>query len=175
MVVAGGELKLQQLDLTYDASNRYYEAPLPWSERRGLRDRRFGRQEVRRCGSSTGFIVRWKRSRYLDIRIRSQERAALPVPGRLLDQPLTHGLVDEAYCAAWLTRSVSATLRQRLRRILATSSTARECVRREVRSGTCSTPCTARSLSAALHPVRDGPLVDLANYRQEPPRITPQT
>src|SRR3981081_453556 len=28
VVVAGGELKLQQLDLTYDGSNRYYEAPL---------------------------------------------------------------------------------------------------------------------------------------------------
>src|SRR5216683_7075876 len=26
VVVAGGELKLQQLDLTYDSSNRYYEA-----------------------------------------------------------------------------------------------------------------------------------------------------
>src|ERR1700738_2450666 len=35
VVVAGGELKLQQLDLTYDAQNRYYEAPPQWKGNAG--------------------------------------------------------------------------------------------------------------------------------------------
>src|SRR5258708_7087534 len=36
VVVAGGELKLQQLDLTYAPSNRYYEAPLQWKANAGV-------------------------------------------------------------------------------------------------------------------------------------------
>src|SRR5258707_239566 len=36
VVVAGGELKLEQLDLTYDTANRYYEKPLRGSHPRSL-------------------------------------------------------------------------------------------------------------------------------------------
>src|ERR1700730_17875168 len=35
VVVAGGELKLQQLGLTYDASNRYFETALQWTGEAG--------------------------------------------------------------------------------------------------------------------------------------------
>src|SRR6267378_2285510 len=36
VITAGGELKLQQLDLTYDSQNRYYEAPLQWKANAGV-------------------------------------------------------------------------------------------------------------------------------------------
>jgi hypothetical protein len=69
VVVAGGELKLQQLDLTYDPSNRYYEAPLQWKANAGvfvIDD--FGRQEVPPMRLLNRFIVPMeKKIDYLDL------------------------------------------------------------------------------------------------------------
>src|SRR5439155_896752 len=58
VVTAGGELKLQQLDLTYDLQNRYYEAPLQWKANAGvLVIDDFGRQEVPPMRLLNRFIV----------------------------------------------------------------------------------------------------------------------
>ena len=69
VVVAGGELKLQQLDLTYDTANRYYEAPLQWKANAGvfvIDD--FGRQEVPPMRLLNRFIVPMeKKVDYLDL------------------------------------------------------------------------------------------------------------
>src|SRR5712692_452685 len=69
VVVAGGELKLVQLDLTYDSSNRYYEAPLQWKANAGvfvIDD--FGRQEVPPMRLLNRFIVPMeKKVDYLDL------------------------------------------------------------------------------------------------------------
>src|SRR5258707_2058487 len=66
--VAGGKLKLQQADLTYDGSNRYYEAPLQWKANAGvfvIDD--FGRQEVPPMRLLNRFIVPMeKKIDYLD-------------------------------------------------------------------------------------------------------------
>src|ERR1700730_17785688 len=69
VVVAGGELKLQQLDLTYDASNRYDEAPLQGKAHAGvfvIDD--FGRPEVPPMRLLNRFIVPMeKKVDYLDL------------------------------------------------------------------------------------------------------------
>src|SRR5260370_27130147 len=69
VVVAGGELKLQQLDLTYDSSNRYYEAPLQWKANAGvfvIDD--FGLPEVPPMRLLNRFIVPMeKKEDYLDL------------------------------------------------------------------------------------------------------------
>src|SRR5438132_2997705 len=69
VVTAGGELKLQQLDLTYDSQNRYYEAPLQWKANAGvfvIDD--FGRQEVPPMRLLNRFIVPMeKKIDYLDL------------------------------------------------------------------------------------------------------------
>ncbi|HZQ49496.1 MAG TPA: hypothetical protein VFB69_04225, partial [Candidatus Dormibacteraeota bacterium] len=69
VVVAGGELKLEQLDLTYDSANRYYDAPLQWKANAGvfvIDD--FGRQEVPPMRLLNRFIVPMeKKIDYLDL------------------------------------------------------------------------------------------------------------
>jgi len=69
VVIAGGELKLSQLDLTYDAQTRYYEAPLQWKANAGvfvIDD--FGRQEAPPMRLLNRFIVPMeKRIDYLDL------------------------------------------------------------------------------------------------------------
>src|SRR5205807_5749561 len=45
VVTAGGELKLQQLDLTFDGQNRYYEAPRSEERRVGKECRAVWAQE----------------------------------------------------------------------------------------------------------------------------------
>src|SRR6266516_2342979 len=69
VVVAGGELKLEQLDLTYDTANRYYEAPMQWKANAGvfvIDD--FGRQEVPPMRLLNRFIVPMeKKIDYLDL------------------------------------------------------------------------------------------------------------
>ena len=69
VVVVGGELKLNQLDLTYDPQNRYYEAPVHWKANAGvfvIDD--FGRQEVPPMRLLNRFIVPMeKKIDYLDL------------------------------------------------------------------------------------------------------------
>jgi hypothetical protein len=69
VVMVGGELKLNQLDLTYDPANRYYEAPLHWKANAGvfvIDD--FGRQEVPPMRLLNRFIVPMeKKVDYLDL------------------------------------------------------------------------------------------------------------
>lgn len=69
VVVVGGELKLNQLDLSYDAANRYYEAPVHWKANAGvfvIDD--FGRQEVPPMRLLNRFIVPMeKKIDYLDL------------------------------------------------------------------------------------------------------------
>jgi hypothetical protein len=110
VVVAGGELKLQQLDLTYDASNRYYEAPLQWKANAGvfvIDD--FGRQEVPPMRLLNRFIVPMeKKVDYLDLSAsRSSARSFSPPtcpPQSWSTKPSS---------AAWPTRSASATRHRR--------------------------------------------------------------
>src|SRR5438034_1139763 len=69
VVTAGGELKLQQLDLTYDPQNRYYEAPMQWKANAGvLVIDDFGRQEVPPMRLLNRFIVPMeKKIDYIDL------------------------------------------------------------------------------------------------------------
>ncbi|MGH7861301.1 MAG: hypothetical protein ACREOS_03580 [Candidatus Dormibacteraceae bacterium] len=69
VVMVGGELRLNQLELTYDAANRYYEAPLQWKANGGVfvvDD--FGRQEEPPMRLLNRFIVPMeKKVDYLDL------------------------------------------------------------------------------------------------------------
>ncbi len=100
VVTVGGELTLNQLELTYDAQNRYYEAPLQWKANAGvfvIDD--FGRQEVPPMRLLNRFIVPMeKKIDYLD----------LPASGRKIELPFLcqvvfstnlspASLVDEAF------------------------------------------------------------------------------
>lgn len=69
VVTAGGELKMNQLDLSYDATNRYYEAPLQWKANCGvLVIDDFGRQEEPPKRLLNRFIVPMeKKVDYMDL------------------------------------------------------------------------------------------------------------
>ena len=180
VVVAGGELKLAQLDLTYDQSNRYYEAPLQWKANAGvfvIDD--FGRQEVPPMRLLNRFIVPMeKKIDYLDLSA-SGRKIELPFLCQVVFSTNLSPteLVDEAFLRRMAYKiGVGNPSPEAFGRILRY-----ECERQGV-------PFDEKAIGYLLNnlygkkPLRGSHpraliarLVDLANYRQEPPRLTPQT
>src|SRR5882672_2011914 len=180
VVVAGGELKLQQLDLTYDASNRYYEAPLQWKANAGvfvIDD--FGRQEVPPMRLLNRFIVPMeKKVDYLDLSA-SGRKIELPFLCQVVFSTNLSPteLVDEAFLRRMAYKiGVGNPSPEAFGRILRY-----ECDRQGVQFDEKAVGYLLNNLYGkkplrGSHPrALMARLVDLANYRQEPPRLTPQT
>ena len=180
VVTAGGELKLQQLDLTYDPQNRYYEAPLQWKANAGvLVIDDFGRQEVPPMRLLNRFIVPMeKKIDYIDLSA-SGRKIELPFLCQVVFSTNLSPteLVDEAFLRRMAYKiGVGNPSPEAFGRILRY-----ECDRQGV-------PWDEKAVGYLLNnlygkkPLRGSHpraliarLVDLANYRQEPPRLTPQT
>jgi hypothetical protein len=180
VVVAGGELKLVQLDLTYDSSNRYYEAPLQWKANAGvfvIDD--FGRQEVPPMRLLNRFIVPMeKKVDYLDLSA-SGRKIELPFLCQIVFSTNLSPteLVDEAFLRRMAYKiGVSNPSPEAFGRILRY-----ECDRQgvsfdEKAIGYLLNNLYGKKPLRGSHPrALIARLVDLANYRQEPPRLTPQT
>src|SRR6266566_518555 len=180
VVTAGGELKLQQLDLTYDLQNRYYEAPLQWKANAGvLVIDDFGRQEVPPMRLLNRFIVPMeKRIDYIDLSA-SGRKIELPFLCQVVFSTNLSPteLVDEAFLRRMAYKiGVGNPTPEAFGRILRF-----ECDRQGV-------PFDEKAIGYLLNnlygkkPLRGSHpralvarLVDLANYRQQPPRLTPQS
>ncbi len=180
VVTAGGELKLQQLDLTYDSQNRYYEAPLQWKANAGvLVIDDFGRQEVPPMRLLNRFIVPMeKRIDYIDLSA-SGRKIELPFLCQVVFSTNLSPteLVDEAFLRRMAYKiGVGNPTPEAFGRILRY-----ECDRQAV-------PWDEKAVGYLLNnlygkkPLRGSHpralvarLVDLANYRQQTPRLTPQT
>ena len=180
VVTAGGELKLQQLDLTYDPQNRYYEAPLQWKANAGvLVIDDFGRQEVPPMRLLNRFIVPMeKKIDYIDLSA-SGRKIELPFLCQVVFSTNLSPteLVDEAFLRRMAYKiGVGNPSPEAFGRILRY-----ECDRQGV-------PWDEKAVGYLLKnlygkkPLRGSHpralvarLVDLANYRQQPPRLTPQT
>ena len=180
VVTAGGELKLQQLDLTYDPQNRYYEAPLQWKANAGvLVIDDFGRQEVPPMRLLNRFIVPMeKKIDYIDLSA-SGRKIELPFLCQVVFSTNLSPteLVDEAFLRRMAYKiGVGNPSPEAFGRILRY-----ECDRQGV-------PWDEKAVGYLLNnlygkkPLRGSHpralvarLVDLANYRQQPPRLTPQT
>src|SRR5438105_4606719 len=180
VVTAGGELKLQQLDLTYDSQNRYYEAPLQWKATAGvfvIDD--FGRQEAPPMRLLNRFIVPMeKKIDYLDLSA-SGRKIELPFLCQVVFSTNLSPteLVDEAFLRRMAYKiGIGNPTPEAFGRILRF-----ECDRQGV-------PWDEKSIGYLLNnlygkkPLRGSHpralvarLVDLANYRQQPPRLTPQS
>lgn len=180
VVVAGGELKLQQLDLTYDQQNRYYEAPLQWKANAGvfvIDD--FGRQEVPPMRLLNRFIVPMeKKIDYLDLSA-SGRKIELPFLCQVVFSTNLSPteLVDEAFLRRMAYKiGVGNPTPEAFGRILRY-----ECERQGVQFDEKAIGYLLNNLYGkkplrGSHPrALVARLVDLANYRQEPPRLTPQT
>src|SRR5450756_1415832 len=180
VVVAGGELKLQQLDLTYDGSNRYYEAPLQWKANAGvfvIDD--FGRQEVPPMRLLNRFIVPMeKKVDYLDLSA-SGRKIELPFLCQVVFSTNLSPteLVDEAFLRRMAYKiGVGNPSPESFGRILRY-----ECDRQGVQFDEKAVGYLLNNLYGkkplrGSHPrALIARLVDLANYRQEPPRLSPQT
>src|SRR2546429_643849 len=180
VVTAGGELKLQQLDLTYDSQNRYYEAPLQWKANAGvfvIDD--FGRQEVPPMRLLNRFIVPMeKKIDYLDLSA-SGRKIELPFLCQVVFSTNLSPteLVDEAFLRRMAYKiGIGNPSPEAFGRILRY-----ECDRQGV-------PWDEKAIGYLLNnlygkkPLRGSPpraliarLVDLANYRQQSPHLTPQS
>ncbi len=178
-VTAGGELQLSQLDLNYDATNRYYEAPLQWKANGGvfvIDD--FGRQEVAPMRLLNRFIVPMEK-RY-DFQDLSASGRKIQVPFFCQVVFSTNispsSLVDEAFLRRMAYKiGIGNPSPEAYSRILKF-----ECELHEV-------PYDERAVPYLLQlygkkPLRGSHprqivarLVDLAAYRGQPPRLTPQS
>ena len=180
VVVAGGELKLEQLDLTYDTANRYYEAPMQWKANAGvfvIDD--FGRQEVPPMRLLNRFIVPMeKKVDYLD----------LSASGRKIELPFLCQVVFSTNLSP--TELVDEAFLRRMAYKIGVGNPSPEAFGRILRyecdrQGVSFDPNAVTYLLHTLYgkkPLRGSHprslvarLVDLANYRQESPRLTPQT
>ena len=179
VVVAGGELKLPQLDLTWDAQARYYEAPLQWKANGGvLVIDDFGRQEAPAMRILNRFIVPMeKKIDYLDL-TASGRKIELPFLCQVVFSTNLSPteIVDEAFLRRMAYKiGIGNPSPDAFSRILRY-----ECQRNNV-------PWDERALPYLLQlygkkPMRGSHprqliarLVDLAAYRQQPPRLTPQS
>ncbi|OLD50298.1 MAG: hypothetical protein AUI42_04055 [Actinobacteria bacterium 13_1_40CM_2_65_8] len=180
VVVAGGELKLQQLDLTYDPSNRYYEAPLQWKANAGvfvIDD--FGRQEVPPMRLLNRFIVPMeKKVDYLDLSA-SGRKIELPFLCQVVFSTNLSPteLVDEAFLRRMAYKiGVSNPSPEAFGRILRYECDRQGVAFDEKAIGYLLNNLYGKKPLRGSHPrALIARLVDLANYRQEPPRLTPQT
>jgi hypothetical protein len=180
VVVAGGELKLGQLDLTYDAQNRYYEAPLQWKANAGvfvIDD--FGRQEVPPMRLLNRFIVPMeKKIDYLDLSA-SGRKIELPFLCQIVFSTNLSPteLVDEAFLRRMAYKiGVGNPTPEAFGRILRYECERQGVTFDEKAIGYLLNNLYGKKPLRGSHPrALIARLVDLANYRQEPPRLTPQT
>src|SRR2546430_1847625 len=180
VVTAGGELKLQQLDLTFDAQNRYYEAPLQWKANAGG----FGIDDFRRPEGPPMRLL----NRFIVPMEKKIDYIDLSASGRKIELPFLcqvvfstnlspTELVDEAFLRRMAYKiGVGNPTPEAFGRILRY-----ECDRQGV-------PFDEKAIGYLLnnlygkkplrgsHPPALPPrLVALATYRQQPPRLTPQS
>jgi predicted ATPase with chaperone activity len=179
VVTAGGELQMSQLDLSYDVQNRYYEAPLQMKANAGvfvIDD--FGRQEVPPMRLLNRFIVPMeKKYDYQD----------LSASGRKIQVPFLcqvvfstnlspSSLVDEAFLRRMAYKiGVGNPTPEAYSRILKY-----ECEKNGVVFDERAVPYLLQLYGKK--PLRGSHprslvarLVDLAAYREEQPRLTPQS
>jgi hypothetical protein len=179
VVTAGGELQMSQLDLSYDAQNRYYEAPLQMKANAGvfvIDD--FGRQEVPPMRLLNRFIVPMeKKYDYQD----------LSASGRKIQVPFLcqvvfstnlspSSLVDEAFLRRMAYKiGVGNPTPEAYTRILKY-----ECEKNGVVFDERAVPYLLQLYGKK--PLRGSHprslvarLVDLAAYREEQPKLTPQS
>jgi hypothetical protein len=181
VVMAGGELRIQQLDLTYDPQNRYYEAPLQWKANGGvfvIDD--FGRQEVPAMRLLNRFIVPMeKKIDYLDLSA-SGRKIELPFLCQVVFSTNLSpaSLVDEAFLRRMAYKiGISNPTPDAYTRILQY-----ECERNGVPWVAQAAPFllglyerTGRPLRGAHPRQLVARLVDFAAYRQQRAALTPQT
>jgi hypothetical protein len=181
VVMVGGELQVHQLELNYDASNRYYEAPLQWKANTGvfvIDD--FGRQEVPPMRLLNRFIVPMeKKVDYLD----------LSASGRKIEIPFLcqvvfstnlspASLVDEAFLRRMAYKiGVGNPSSEAFTRILQY-----ECQKNGVPWVPQAVPYLLGLYTKTKRPLRGSHprqiiarLVDFAAYRQQQAALSPQT
>ena len=181
VVVAGGELKLNQLDLTYDAANRYYEAPLQWKANGGvLVIDDFGRQEVAPMRLLNRFIVPMeKKIDYLDLSA-SGRKIELPFLCQVVFSTNLSpaSLVDEAFLRRMAYKiGVGNPTPEAYTKILQY-----ECDKNGVNWVPQAVPYLLNLYTKTKRPLRGSHprqiiarLVDFAAYRQQKPVLSPQT
>jgi hypothetical protein len=179
VVTAGGELQLAQLDLSYDAQNRYYEAPLQWKANAGvfvIDD--FGRQEVPPMRLLNRFIVPMeKKYDYQDLSA-SGRKIEVPFLAQVVFSTNLSpaSLVDEAFLRRMAYKiGVGNPTPEAYARILKY-----ECEQNGVAFDERAVPYLLQLYGKK--PLRGSHprslvarLADLAAYREEQPRLTPQS
>ncbi len=179
VVTAGGELQMHQLDLVYDTQNRYYEAPLQWKANAGvfvIDD--FGRQEVPPMRLLNRFIVPMeKKYDYQDLSA-SGRKIQVPFLAQVVFSTNLSpaSLVDEAFLRRMAYKiGVGNPTPEAYARILKY-----ECDKNGVVFDERALPYLLQLYGKK--PLRGSHprslvarLVDLAAYRQEQPRLTPQS
>jgi hypothetical protein len=179
VVTAGGELQLAQLDLSYDVQNRYYEAPLQWKANAGvfvIDD--FGRQEVPPMRLLNRFIVPMeKKYDYQDLSA-SGRKIEVPFLAQVVFSTNLSpaSLVDEAFLRRMAYKiGVGNPTPEAYARILKY-----ECDKNGVVFDERAIPYLLQLYGKK--PLRGSHprslvarLVDLAAYREEQPRLTPQS
>ncbi len=179
VVTAGGELQMHQLDLVYDTQNRYYEAPLQWKANAGvfvIDD--FGRQEVPPMRLLNRFIVPMeKKYDYQDLSA-SGRKIQVPFLAQVVFSTNLSpaSLVDEAFLRRMAYKiGVGNPTPEAYARILKY-----ECDKNGVAFDERALPYLLQLYGKK--PLRGSHprslvarLVDLAAYRQEQPRLTPQS
>jgi hypothetical protein len=179
VVTAGGELQLAQLDLSYDAQNRYYEAPLQWKANAGvfvIDD--FGRQEVPPMRLLNRFIVPMeKKYDYQDLSA-SGRKIEVPFLAQVVFSTNLSpaSLVDEAFLRRMAYKiGVGNPTPEAYARILKY-----ECDKNGVIFDERAVPYLLQLYGKK--PLRGSHprslvarLVDLAAYREAQPRLTPQS
>jgi hypothetical protein len=179
VVTAGGELQLAQLDLSYDVQNRYYEAPLQWKANAGvfvIDD--FGRQEVPPMRLLNRFIVPMeKKYDYQDLSA-SGRKIEVPFLAQVVFSTNLSpaSLVDEAFLRRMAYKiGVGNPTPEAYARILKY-----ECEKNGVIFDERAIPYLLQLYGKK--PLRGSHprslvarLVDLAAYREEQPRLTPQS
>jgi hypothetical protein len=181
VVMAGGELGIEQLDLTHDPQNRYYEAPLQWKANGGMfvvDD--LGRQEVPAMRLLNRLIVPMeKKVDYLDL-AGSGRKIELPFLCQLVFSTNLSpaSLVDEAFLRRMAYKiGVGNPTPAAYTRILQY-----ECERNGVPWVAQAAPFLLGLYDRTGRPLRGshprqliGRLVDFAAYRQQRAALTPQT
>ena len=179
VVTAGGELQMHQLDLVYDSQNRYYEAPLQWKANAGvfvIDD--FGRQEVPPMRLLNRFIVPMEKKYDFQDLSASGRKIQVPFLAQVVFSTNLSpaSLVDEAFLRRMAYKiGVGNPTPEAFSRILKY-----ECDKNGVVFDERALPYLLQLYGKK--PLRGSHprslvarLVDLAAYRQEKPRLTPQS
>jgi len=181
VVMAGGELKTDQLELTYDGQNRYYEAPLQWKANTGvLVIDDFGRQEAPANRILNRFIVPMeKKVDYLDLSA-SGRKIELPFLCQVVFSTNISpaSLVDEAFLRRMAYKiGVGNPTPEAYTKILKY-----ECEKNGVPWVPQAVPYLLGIYEKTKRPLRGAHprqiiarLVDFAAYRQQQPQLNPQT